>query len=46
MPDLDAIVNALRNFDWSNYGLDAVEAVESDEWIYAAAQEIWEATNG
>lgn len=46
MPDLDAIVNAIKAFDWSDYGLDNLGEVESDDWAYALAQKIWEATNG
>lgn len=45
MPDLDAIVNALLDFDWDDYGLDNVAETESKDWAYALAQKIWEATN-
>lgn len=45
MPNLDAIVNAIKAFDWSDYGLHEVEEAPSDEWVYALAQKIWEATN-
>lgn len=45
MPDLDAIVKALKEFDWDDYGLDNVGEVESDDWAYALAAKIWEATH-
>ena len=27
-----AIFNAVKDFNWANYGMDEIEFVESDEW--------------
>jgi hypothetical protein len=46
MPDLDKMVAAIKEFDWSDYGLDDVAEVESDEWCYALAAHIYAQTEG
>ena len=42
MAALDEIVKTIIEFDWGNYGLDAMEELPSSDWAYALAVKIAE----
>lgn len=40
MTNHDKVVEAIKEFNWGNYGLDHMEDLPADDWAHALADEV------